>query len=587
MAEPLRAGDPEQLGGYRLLGRLGEGGMGSVFLGEPAEGGPKVAVKVIRADLVREPEFRRRFRREVTRAQQVPPFCTAEVLYADPDHDTPYLVAEYVNGPALSTVIAEHGKLSAANLHGLALGVATALTAIHGAGIIHRDLKPGNVLLAPGSPKVIDFGIARGMDLTQSLTRPDQVIGSVSYMAPERFENGPLTQATDVFAWGAVVAYAGTGRLPFTSDSMPATVAKILTQEPDLGELSGPIRDLVAEALAKDPEDRPTARELVDRLLAGGGPPRAMKVPAADAGARPAAITPAIADDEPTRVKGSAQPAPTTVAPAPAPETTVVKTGGSRMRGVLTGAMVLALLLTTGTVAGLLTGVIKVPSNSSGNAGTSNTPTPKATLPELAPGVPGDSEEIISDPLAAEGKWTAVNLPERPPVKPGGEKWESSCYFENSQLVAEAEQPDTYRCKGPDGGTVQNFGSYVDVTLLEPGSCAGIWFRFNGSAGYALRVCEKKLQIVEHSTGITIFRDWPLATPVTVGTPVRIGVVMVKDKVTIYRDGKPAQSANLNAGYVVGRVNLGVFPMYKPGDPVESSKVSFRNIQVWEIHTVS
>ena len=161
--------------------------MGSVYLADSPEG-RTVALKVIRADLAEEPEFRRRFRSEVARAQEVPPFCTAEVLDADPDHETPFLVVEFVDGPSLAEVVLDRGPLTPANLYGLAIGVATALTAIHGAGVIHRDLKPSNVLLAPGTPKVIDFGIARGTERSDGDTRTDQLIGTVAYMAPERLD---------------------------------------------------------------------------------------------------------------------------------------------------------------------------------------------------------------------------------------------------------------------------------------------------------------------------------------------------------------------------------------------------------------
>jgi serine/threonine protein kinase len=234
-----------------------------------------VAVKVVHADLAGDDEFRRRFRSEVQRARQVPPFCTAELLDADPDASRPYLVVEYVDGPSLAEAVEERGPLTVANLHAVAIGVATALTAIHGAGIVHRDLKPRNVLLAPGSPKVIDFGIARALEATSQYTRTGQLVGTVAYMAPERFANEPntpLTPAADIFAWGCVVAYAGTGRTPFNGDSPAATAARILTQPPDLRGLSGPLRHLVELSLAADPRDRPTARDLLTLLLDTGSP---------------------------------------------------------------------------------------------------------------------------------------------------------------------------------------------------------------------------------------------------------------------------------------------------------------------------
>src|SRR4051794_35739262 len=268
-AGPLHRDDFTTLGPYRLVGRLGAGGMGVVYLGLDQHG-RYVAIKLVHTRLADDPEFSRRFRSEIERARQVPSFCTAEVLDADLDHNPPYLVVEYVDGPSLADVVEESGPLKAAALHSLAVGVVTALTGIHGAGVIHRDLKPGNVLLAPGSPKVIDFGIARAFEATSQHTRTDQMVGTVAYMAPERFSSEPgtpLTAAADVFAWGCVVAYAGTGRTPFHGDSPPATAARILTQPPHLAGLTEPLRGLVELSLSKRPEDRPTARELLDLLL--------------------------------------------------------------------------------------------------------------------------------------------------------------------------------------------------------------------------------------------------------------------------------------------------------------------------------
>jgi WD40 repeat protein len=265
----LRNDDPVLLGGYELLARIGEGGMGTVYLAR-ARDGRRVALKVIKPENSRDAEFRARFRSEVEKARRVPPFCTAEVLDADPDHDTPYLVVEYVDGASLAEVVRDQGPLSAATVHGVAIGVATALVAIHGAGIIHRDLKPANVLFALGTPKVIDFGIAQPTIPTSQHTRPDLVVGTLAYMAPERFDTDrrrPLTPAADVFAWGVVVTYAATGHLPFAGDSPAATAGMILIQPPDLDGLTGGLRDLVASALEKDPARRPTAAELLDLLL--------------------------------------------------------------------------------------------------------------------------------------------------------------------------------------------------------------------------------------------------------------------------------------------------------------------------------
>ncbi len=270
VTKPLRPDDPRKLGGYRLLARLGEGGMGAVYLAEDLDG-RRVAIKLIRAELATEPEFRARFRSEVSRARQVPPFCTAAVLEADPEHPTPYLVVEYVEGADLGELVRRNGPLRGGNLHSVAVGVATALAAIHSAGVIHRDLKPSNVLFSLGAPKVIDFGIARAVESGTDLTRPDQMVGTIAYMAPERFATGDERQQAgppaDIFAWGVLIAYAATGRTPFAGDSPVATAGRILTQPPDLSGLTDPIRDLVAAALDKDPGSRPTAYELLDLLL--------------------------------------------------------------------------------------------------------------------------------------------------------------------------------------------------------------------------------------------------------------------------------------------------------------------------------
>ena len=270
---PLRSGDPERVGPYRVVARLGEGGMGAVYLGEAPEG-RRVAVKVIRPDLASDPAFRARFRGEVERVRQVPPFCTAEVLDADAAHDPPYLVVELVDGPSLAEIVQERGPLTGGNLHSVAIGVTTALAAIHDAGVVHRDLKPANVLFAPlGTPKVIDFGIATVAGTTDHHTTPGQFFGTIAYMSPERLDAGTAAQtgtAADVFAWGAVVTYAATGHTPFAPEALVANAAGLPLPDPDLAGLPRALRGLVARALHEDPRHRPSAHELLEQLLRAG-----------------------------------------------------------------------------------------------------------------------------------------------------------------------------------------------------------------------------------------------------------------------------------------------------------------------------
>ncbi|MHA3702049.1 protein kinase domain-containing protein [Jatrophihabitans sp. YIM 134969] len=266
---PLGPHDPVALGEYALISRLGEGGMGAVYLGR-SRAGRMVAVKVIRREFAQIDEFRVRFQRETANAQRVARFCTAEVLDVDAEGEMPYLVTEFVEGETLAEVVADSGPLSAANLERLAVGVAAALTAIHGAGVVHRDLKPGNVMLSPFGPRVIDFGIARASDAAAGLTQIR--VGTPAFMAPEQVLGEPLTAALDVFAWGAVVAFAGTGRLPFGGE-MPSIFYKIVNEPPDLNGLqdNGFLMPIIERAMSKNPADRPASNELLLSLLGGAG----------------------------------------------------------------------------------------------------------------------------------------------------------------------------------------------------------------------------------------------------------------------------------------------------------------------------
>ncbi|WP_460369874.1 serine/threonine-protein kinase, partial [Actinocorallia lasiicapitis] len=264
MTAPLEPGDPQTLGRYRLLGRLGAGGMGVVYLGE-AEG-RQVAVKVIAPSLAHDPRFRERFRREVDAAGRVRRFCTAPVLDAQLDRPPLFVVTEYVNGPTLDLAVKEWGPLRGGDLEGLAVGTATALAAIHAAGLVHRDLKPANVLLSPFGPRVVDFGIARSTDGSDQLTRTGTVFGTPAFLAPELLHDQNVTQASDVFSWGCVVAYAATGRSPFAGATVHDVIYKVGYTEPDLDGLDERLRPIVAGALAKNPLARPTVAQLLTGL---------------------------------------------------------------------------------------------------------------------------------------------------------------------------------------------------------------------------------------------------------------------------------------------------------------------------------
>jgi Protein kinase domain len=256
----LKPGDPRTMGPYVLSRRLGAGGMGEVFFGW-SPGGRPVAVKRVYPRFASNPEFRRHFSLEVAAARKVGGFHTAQVVDDDAGADWPWMVTAYVAGPPLNRVLAGCGALPSDSVRVLGAGLAEALVAIHSAGIIHGDLKPANILLAADGPRVIDFGIARAIDASSMITRP----GTPGFMAPEVLTKQPFTEACDIFALGVVLAYAG-GIHPFGEGPPQAVDYQVVHEEPDLGGLDPRIRGLVAECLAKNPGDRPTAEELLGRL---------------------------------------------------------------------------------------------------------------------------------------------------------------------------------------------------------------------------------------------------------------------------------------------------------------------------------
>jgi serine/threonine protein kinase len=281
-AAPLEAGDPRRLGNYEVIGRLGAGGQGAVFLGRGADG-EYVAVKLLHAQMAADPSARARFAREVAAAQKVAPFCTARVLQADVAGDQPFIVSEFIDGPSLHDVVAHNGPLGTVELERLAIGTVTALAAIHEENIVHRDFKPNNVLLASDGPRVVDFGIARTVNSQESaVTATGMVVGTPGYLAPEQLTGAPLQPSVDIFAWGATMVFAATGQSPFEADTLPVIINRILNEEPDLSALQEPLRGLVGRCLSKDPAARPPAAQLLLQLLGHVGAAPATPAPASE-----------------------------------------------------------------------------------------------------------------------------------------------------------------------------------------------------------------------------------------------------------------------------------------------------------------
>ncbi|AZP19318.1 serine/threonine protein kinase [Streptomyces aquilus] len=267
--QPLVSDDPSYIGPYRLIARLGSGGMGRVYLAR-SEGGRTVAVKLVHAGFAQHPGFRRRFAREVAAARKVGGEWTATVLDADTEAEKPWVATVYVPGPPLNAVVeGGFGPLPSASVHVLAHRLGLALQAIHEAGLVHRDLKPANILLTVDGPRIIDFGLARGYtaSLGGSLTEPGAVLGTPAFMSPEQVRGETVSQASDVFSLGSVLTYAATGRLPFKGQDagLHSMMFHIAYEDPDLDGVPEGLVDLVRQCLTKQPERRPSVRELLDR----------------------------------------------------------------------------------------------------------------------------------------------------------------------------------------------------------------------------------------------------------------------------------------------------------------------------------
>jgi predicted Ser/Thr protein kinase len=304
---PLRATDPQEVGGYELLGRLGEGGQGVVFLAA-SSAGTKVALKILPA--TSDSNVRSRFLREVAAAQRVARFCTAQVLDAGIFERRPFIVSEYVNGPSLIEAVEQDGPRSATALERIAVATLTALGAVHAVGMVHRDFKPANVLLGPDGPVVIDFGLATVPGMTTNGQSGKVAVGTPAYMAPEQLAGWRVTAAADMWSWAVSMTFAGTGELPFAGESLTAIAYAILHREPVVGSLSEPLGSLVRACLNKNPASRPSARDALSELVAAGAqpmgplPPQAVTL-AADDAEPGSAIGPVEAPEPPQRVAGA------------------------------------------------------------------------------------------------------------------------------------------------------------------------------------------------------------------------------------------------------------------------------------------
>lgn len=382
--EALRPEDPRDVAGYRLHARLGEGGMGTVYLSY-TRGGQPVALKLVRREFAQDPEFRRRFAREVTAARRVQGPYTAAVLDSNTEGPEPWLASSYVPGPSLAKAVAAYGPLPVSTALRLVAGVAEALHSIHSADVVHRDLKPSNVLLASDGPRVIDFGIARAGDAT-ALTGTGTRLGTPGFMAPEQVTGEDAGPALDVYALGALAFFAATGRHPHGDGPGPALLYRIVSRDPDLTACPAELRELLTRCLARDPAERPRPTEVIDRCaeLAGGeahlrradgwwlpervaedvaGQERTLRLVGEQGGPRPAepATTGPHAPPPPPSTQPPVAGAPAVAPPQPgaaapaAPRPATSPAGGptGRVKPVV-GALVGALLVAAASVGGTL-----------------------------------------------------------------------------------------------------------------------------------------------------------------------------------------------------------------------------------------
>ncbi len=507
--EPLRGGDPTQVGRYQTKGRLGTGGMGVVFLAEGPRG--TVALKLVRPDLGDDASFRARFRREVQASFRVSSAYTAKLIDFDTETDRPWMATEFVEGPSLEQLVAQRGPLGADEQLSLARGLAQALVAIHDEDVIHRDLKPGNVLMTPAGPKVIDFGIAAAADAAR-ITTHGLMVGSPGWLAPEQIETGAASPASDIFAFGLVLCFAASGEPPFGTGTTEALLFRAMNSAPNvpLDQLARPLHRPVLAAISRDPGHRPAAPDLVAYLSepAAPSPTVVSKAPEPAAAAQAAPAQPLSSPPQPPATDpphpppppGYPPPVPPPAEPPPpwSPSPPGPIPARSRPGWVLPVA-VAAVLAVIGGVVGLIIGL--------GGSSTKAGPTPSPSVSTSTSPLPTPTPTLG----AAERATLASAALVRPGDFPGTTRSTERTAISLPCNVADAKVPDGTTLRGlftKSSGT--NNGDYVSETVAVFPTVAEAQDAFSTIQG-RLDGCHGYTSTYQNETDVVTIAEGPLS----------------------------------------------------------------------------
>ena len=448
--EPLRDRDPRELGPFRLLGRLGAGGMGVAFLAEG--GGQWAVVKMVRSELAEDRSFRARLSRELDAMGRASGPHTASLLDSDVLADPPWFAMEFIPGMTLTRRVDDSGALPMAEVVALAVAMVDVLVSVHGAGIVHRDLKPSNIMMSPTGPKLIDFGIADMSEGTQ-LTKTGMVLGSTGWLAPEQVRGDQVTSATDIHAWALCVLYAATGAPPFGADNSTATIYKVLEAIPVIPqEIPSPLRELLSAAVAKEPSHRPTLERLSSEL-------NPVQFPVAPAPTTPVLdTTPTPAQDMLTTLEASTPVAAPRPPDRPAPGAAdTSRPGGRRWWPVAVGVGALCLVAAVVVVlAGRDAGTSVAPAATPAATSVAPAATPAATSAAVA--------EIAGDYMVGDtGPGGGIVFYDAGSVQPWGR------YLEAGPALANEEWCDDWVLDV--AGTKETIGSGKKNTKLIADAC--------------------------------------------------------------------------------------------------------------------